>query len=262
VAVLEVRGLRASLGGRRVLHEVGFSLGAGEFCGLFGANGSGKTTLLRTILGTIRPDGGTIRIDRGPAGAPPGYVPQLSALDPNLPLRARDLVALGLDGHRFGLPWPSRRTRTAVDRMLAAVEATAFADARVGELSGGQQQRVLIAHALIREPSLLLLDEPLAGLDVRSVATVVALLRRLASERGVAVLMAAHDVNPLMGALDRVVYLAGGRAASGAAEQVIRTEVLSRLYGHHVDVLRVHGRVVVVAGGGEDAGDMHAEPIP
>ena len=246
--VLSLDDVDVSIGHRQVLAGVSFALGQGEFCGLIGANGSGKTTLLRTILGFARPTAGTIRIDRPSRRATIGYVPQKAALDPNLPVRARDVVALGLDGNRLGLPLRSAERRAQVAAMLRAVEAEGFADARIGDLSGGQQQRILIAHALIRRPRLLLLDEPLANLDVRSVVAIVSLLRGLASKHRVGVLISAHDVNPLLAAMDRVVYLAHGRAASGAADAVIRTEVLSRLYGHHVEVIRVHGRVLVVTG--------------
>jgi zinc/manganese transport system ATP-binding protein len=168
-----------------------------------------------------------------------------------MPVRARDLVGLGLDGHRLGFPLPSRARRQQVDQMLAAVGAAAFADERVGLLSGGEQQRVMIAHALISSPRLLLLDEPLANLDISSAQEIIALLAKVSAERGVSVLISAHEMNPLLPAMDTVVYLAGGRAASGTTSEVVRTEVLSRLYGHHVDVIRVHGRVLVVAGNGD-----------
>jgi zinc/manganese transport system ATP-binding protein len=141
--------------------------------------------------------------------------------------------------------------------MLAAVDATSFADQRVGDLSGGQQQRVLIAHALIRRPALLLLDEPLANLDLRSTAEIVGLLRRLSREQRIAVLLSTHDMNPLLPAMDGIVYLANGRAAVGSVAEVVRTEVLSRLYGYHIDVVRVHDRILVVAA--EAAGERHAE---
>ena len=136
--------------------------------------------------------------------------------------------------------------------MLAAVDAERFADTRVGRLSGGEQQRILIAHALIARPRLLLLDEPLANLDLRSAHEVVALLARIGREQEIAVLISAHEINPLLGVMDRIVYLAGGRAASGTTDEVVRADVLSKLYGHHVDVLNVHGRVLIVAGAGED----------
>jgi zinc/manganese transport system ATP-binding protein len=163
-------------------------------------------------------------------------------------MRAKDLVALGIDGNRFGMPLPSKRRSEAVREMLRAVDAERFADARIGNLSGGEQQRVLIAHALISRPRLLLLDEPLANLDLRSGQEIVSLLARVAAEHQVAVLLSAHEVNPLLPVMDRVVYIANGHAASGTTEQVIQAEVLSNLYGHHVDVLHVHGRILVVAG--------------
>ena len=226
----------------------------GEFTGLIGSNGAGKTTLLRVILGLLPADQRRpVLIDGAQAARRSrsiGYVPQKLLLDPDMPLRARDLVALGLDGHRFGLP-PARRARAerAVDEMLDAVDAARFADARVGELSGGEQQRVLIAHALISRPRLLLLDEPLANLDIRSEPGDRRRARPdRAEQQQVAVLLSAHDMNPLLPVMDRIVYLAGGRAASGTTDEVVRPDVLSRLYGHHVDVLRVHGRVLVVAG--------------
>ncbi|MEA3117144.1 MAG: zinc/manganese transport system ATP-binding protein [Paraburkholderia sp.] len=245
--VLAVERVSVSFPGHNVLHEVSFSLEAGEFCGLIGSNGSGKTTLLRTILGFQAPGAGSIRINGASGLARVGYVPQKIALDPYLPMRARDLVSLGLDGHRLGLPLASRKRREAVDEMLSAVDAKRFADQRIGELSGGQQQRVLIAHALVRRPRLLLLDEPLANLDMRSVAEIVTLLRRLCIEQRIAVLLSAHDMNPLLPVMDRVVYLANGHAASGPTDEVVRTEVLSKLYGYHIDVVRVHGRVLVIA---------------
>ena len=262
---LEVERLNLFFPGRAVLREVSFSLAQGAFCGLIGSNGSGKTTLLRTILGFQAPQSGTVRIG-GVAGArgrsSVGYVPQKILLDADMPLRARDLVALGLDGNRLGLPFPSRARTRSVDEMLEAVDATAFADQRVGNLSGGQQQRVLIAHALIRRPRLLLLDEPLANLDVRAVADIVALLRRVAAREHITVLVSAHDMNPLLSVMDRIVYLANGRAASGTTEEVVRTEVLSALYGHHIDVIRVHGRVLVIAAGAADEVPVAVERHP
>ncbi|HYB22361.1 MAG TPA: metal ABC transporter ATP-binding protein [Solirubrobacteraceae bacterium] len=268
------------LGGREVLREVAFELGAGELAGLIGSNGAGKTTLFRVILGlqgtsagrvlldgaargAARRAGGAAREAGGPHRTVTGYVPQKFLLDPDMPLRARDLVALGIDGHRLGLPLPSRARRARVQELLDAVGAGEFADQRVGRLSGGEQQRVLIAHALAGRPRLLLLDEPLANLDLRAGQEVVELLARIAHEQGVAVLISAHEINPLLPVMDRVVYLAGGRAASGTVEQVVRADVLSELYGSHVDVLNVHGRVLVVAGAG-DRSDMrgHEAALP
>lgn len=249
--VLRVEDVSVALGARRVLDRVSFSIEAGGFCGLIGSNGAGKTTLLRVILGLVAPSGGRVEVAGGARTrrAPPiGYVPQKIALEPDMPLRARDLVGLGLDGHRFGIARPALKRRAAVEEMLEAVGATRFGDARVGNLSGGEQQRVMIAQALISRPRLLLLDEPLANLDIRSAAEVVDLLGRIAAEQHIAILLSAHDMNPLLGVMDRVVYLADGRAASGTTDEVVQTETLSRLYGHHVEVIHVEGRVLVVSG--------------
>jgi zinc/manganese transport system ATP-binding protein len=261
--VLDVAAVSVTLSGRQILDEVSFTVGAGQFTGLIGPNGAGKTTLLRVILGLQRPSAGTVSLAGRPRSRRDrsiGYVPQKVLLDPDMPMRARDLVALGIDGHRYGIPFPSRARRALVDEMLEAVDATRFADARVGLLSGGEQQRVLIAHALISGPRLLLLDEPLANLDIRSGQEIIALLHRIATDQQVAVLLSAHEVNPLLPVMDRVVYLAAGRAASGRTSEVIRGEVLSRLYGYHVDVLNVHGRVLVVAGPGSPAESALAGP--
>jgi zinc/manganese transport system ATP-binding protein len=264
--ILSVQGVTVRLSGREVLRDVSFSIAPGELTGLIGSNGAGKTTLFRVILGLQHASDGTVLIAGRPRGtarvaggrrnAPIGYVPQKFLLDPDMPLRARDLVGLGLDAHRFGIPRPSRARRALIEEMLAAVDARDFADTRVGLLSGGEQQRVLIAHALIGRPRLLLLDEPLANLDLRAAQEVVELLARIASQLGVAVLISAHEMNPLLPVMDRIVYLAGGRAASGTVAEVVRADVLSELYGSHVDVLNVHGRVLVVAGAGDEA-DMH-----
>jgi zinc/manganese transport system ATP-binding protein len=253
--VLAVENLGVRLGPRTVLDDVSFRLGAGEFTGLIGANGAGKTTLFRVILGLQPANHGRVRLEgqaRSRHRGLIGYVPQKFLLDPDMPLRARDLVALGIDAHRFGIARPSRARRERAEQMLAAVDALEFADTRVGLLSGGEQQRVLIAQALVGRPRLLLADEPLANLDLGSADEVVALLSRIARDQGIAVFISAHEINPLLPVMDHVVYLAAGRAVSGRAEEVVRSDVLSRLYGHHVDVLHVHGRVIVVAGPGGD----------
>jgi zinc/manganese transport system ATP-binding protein len=260
--VLRVENLEISIAGRCVLDAVSFELRAGEFNGLIGSNGAGKTTLFRAILGLQRPNsgrvlvGGDTRLGRNRSV---GYVPQKALFDSDVPLRARDLIALGIDGHRFGMPVRSKTRKLAVEEMLHAVDAEHFADARIGELSGGEQQRVLIAHALISRPDLLLLDEPLANLDIRSGQEIIQLLSRVTKEQRVAILLSAHEMNPLLPVMDRIVYLAGGRVASGTTDEVVQPGVLSKLYGHHVDVLHVHGRVLVVAGPGSGDEELLAE---
>jgi len=251
-ALLALDQIGVRLGGRQILGDVTFSLRKGEFTGIIGPNGAGKTTLLRVILGLLEPAGGQVLIDGEPLHnknkASIGYVPQKLVIDPDMPLRARDVVSLGLDGHKLGFGFPSRQRRELIEAVLADVGASDYADARVGELSGGEQQRVLIAHALISRPKLLLLDEPLANLDLRSEQEIVTVLGKLAREQEIAVLLSAHDMNPLLGVMDRIVYVANGHVATGATDDVVTSEGLTRLYGHHVDVVRVHNRVIVVAG--------------
>jgi zinc/manganese transport system ATP-binding protein len=266
--ILSVQGIDVRLGGREILREVSFAIAPGELTGLIGSNGAGKTTLFRVILGLQHPSAGQVLLDGRPRSRRNpliGYVPQKFLLDPDMPLRARDLVGLGLDAHKWGIPLPSRARRALINEILAAVGAEHFADARVGHLSGGEQQRVLIAHALIARPKLLLLDEPLANLDLRAGQEVVALLARLAKELRIAVLISAHEMNPLLPVMDRIVYIANGRVASGTTAEVVRADVLSELYGSHVDVLNVHGRVLVVAGAAEDSdgsgADQHGHDV-
>jgi zinc/manganese transport system ATP-binding protein len=253
--ILKVSGVAVAIDGRVILHDVDFLIGAGEFTGLIGANGSGKTTLFRVILGLQPTTAGVVTFHGEPLARRNrsiGYVPQKVLFDPEMPLRARDLVALGVDGDRYGLKRRSRAVLGDIDEMLSAVDAQEFADRRVGELSGGEQQRVLIAHALVSRPELLLLDEPLANLDPGSAQEIIELLHRVATTNRVAVLLSAHEMNPLLPVMDRVVYVANGRVASGTTDEVVRSDVLSSLYGHHVDVLRVHGRVLVVASSSDE----------
>jgi len=249
--LLRLQNVSVRLGGRDILCDVSFGIRPGQFTGLIGPNGAGKTTLLKVILGLQPVTSGAVLLDGEPRPARDasiGYVPQKLGLEPDVPLRVRDVVSLGLDGHKFGIRLPSRARRELVDEMLTAVGAQRYADARVGELSGGEQQRVMIAHALISRPRLLLLDEPLANLDLKSEQEIVAVLGRLAREQQIAILLSAHDMNPLLGVMDRIVYVANGRVATGPTDEVVTSEGLTRLYGHRVDVVRVQNRVLVVAG--------------
>jgi zinc/manganese transport system ATP-binding protein len=257
---IELRDARVDVGGRTVWSEVDMSMGQGEFVALLGANGSGKSTLLKAALGMLGLSAGSISVLGRPAGsanAQVGYLPQRRAFDGATRLRGRDIVRLGRDGERWGVPLPvprwgaaGRRRGDDSERVAEAIElvgASAYADRPIGELSGGEQQRLLIAQALVQRPRLLLLDEPLDSLDLPNQATVAALVARICREAGVAVLLVAHDVNPLLPYLDRVVYLAGGRAVEGTVAEVIDSETLSGLYGVPVEVLKARdGRLVVV----------------
>ncbi len=246
--------------GRVVLADVDATVWQGEFIGVFGPNGSGKTTLLHAVLGLLRPSAGELRV----FGSPPtrgnpaaGYLPQKRASVDGLRLRAWDFVASALEGERWGLAWADRNAAREVDRVLDLVEASPLASRSIDELSGGELQRLLLAQALLGRPKLLLLDEPLVSLDPRFQQAIVALVRRIQQDQGITVLFTAHELNPLLGAMDRVLYLGQRRAALGAVDEVITGPVLSGLYGTPIEVLHVDGRIVVVSGHGAVEADAH-----
>jgi zinc/manganese transport system ATP-binding protein len=268
---VELRNARASMGGREVWSGVDLVVAPGEFVAVLGPNGSGKSTLLKAILGLVGTAPGAVTVLGGPAGGANrqiGYLPQRHGFDSSLPIRGVDLVRLGLDGASWGLPLPlggtgtrskglghgglgprasRRQARARVQEVIELVGASAYADRTLGELSGGEQQRILIAQALVRRPRILMLDEPLDSLDLPNQAAVTALVQRICRAENVAVLLVAHDVNPLLSYLDQVIYLAGGRALQGPVEQVITGPTLSELYGVPIEVLRTRdGRLVVV----------------
>lgn len=222
---------------------------AGEFVAILGPNGSGKTSLLRAILGLTPLQAGRIEV----FGAPPqrgnpqiGYVPQAQAFDRDVPLRGRDLVGLGLDGYRWGFGRQSKAEREQVQHAISSAGAERYADAPLGRLSGGEQQRLRIAQALVGDPHLLLCDEPLAHLDLRYQQEITELIAGWRRETGRTVLFVTHDVNPILDVVDRVLFVVNGRWATGTAHEVLTTEQLTKLYGSHVDVLNVHGRLIVV----------------
>lgn len=257
-AVLRLRGAGLRFGDRELWSGVDLDVQAGEFVAVLGANGSGKTSLLKAVLGQQPLSEGELQV----LGAPVhrgnrriGYVPQQKLADDGTPLRARDLIGLGIDGHRFGLPLPSRARRAQVDALLEAVGASDYADAPIGSLSGGEQQRLRVGQALAGDPALLLCDEPLIALDLAHQRAVSELIDRHRRERNLGVLFVTHDVNPVLGMVDRVLYLAGGRFRVGSPDEVLRSEVLSDLYDAPVDVIRTRGRVIVV--GAPDHSHVH-----
>ena len=247
---LSLHGAQVRVGGRTLWAGLDLDLAPGEFVAVLGPNGSGKTTLVRVLLGLVELAGGEVRIGGRPArrGAPEiGYVPQQKALDPDLPLRGRDLVGLGLDGHRLGLGLGGRRERRArVDAALAAVGGTSYADTPVGRLSGGEQQRLRVAQALVGDPAVLLCDEPLLSLDLAHQRTVTRLIDERRRAAGTAVLFVTHEINPVLPMVDRVLYLVDGRFRIGPPADVMTSAVLSELYRTDVDVLRLRDRLVVV----------------
>jgi len=269
VNAIELDRATIALGGRTVLSEVSIAIGAGEFIGVLGPNGSGKTTLLKTLLGLIRPASGTVRV----FGEPPrrgnpaiGYMPQAHGVIPDVRIAGGDFIARAVDGDRWGLPISGAKVRPIVDDALALVGASSLADRPIAEMSGGERQRLLLAQAFFGNPRLLLLDEPLIGLDPRNQGRVVDLVGRLARERGITVLFSAHELNQLLGAIDRVLYLGGGHAALGTVSEVVTAPVLSRLYGADIEVVRVGRNLFVLSNGADverrahehEHGDDHA----
>ena len=254
--LVSLREVAVQRGGRNVWSGLNLDIAAGEFVAILGPNGAGKSTLLKAMLGLLPISTGTLLLD---GAAPPrhahevGYLPQRRSFDASVRIRGIDVVRLGLDGHRWGVPLPRRLTRRGrwaaarVDAVVELVGASAYAERAIGELSGGEQQRLLIAQALVRGPQLLLLDEPLDSLDLANQATIAALLAEICRERDIAVVIVAHDVNPILSSLDRVVYLARGAAVVGTPTDVMTSETLTGLYGTPIEVLRTsQGRLVVV----------------
>jgi zinc/manganese transport system ATP-binding protein len=244
----------ARLGGRTIWSDVSLTVNRGEFVAVLGPNGAGKSTLIKAILGLQPVSAGTatvLGLRPGAAKARVGYLPQRHNFDSSIRVRGIDLVQLGLNGTRWGLPLPGvpRRAKESkrIKEALELVDAADYARRPIGELSGGEQQRLLIAQALVRRPELLLLDEPLDSLDLPNQAAVASLVRRICQQEQVAVLLVAHDINPILSYLDRVIYLAGGGAIEGRPDEVISSSTLSRLYGAPIEVLRASdGRLVVV----------------
>ena len=246
---VELERARIQFGKRVLLEDLSLQIEQGEFITILGPNGAGKSTLLKLLLGLLKPAAGTVRVlGRAPrrGNREIGYAPQHRALEADLALRARDVVGFGLDGDRWGIGFPSRRRNAIIDRALEEVDALAFADAPVGQLSGGEQQRLLIDQALLTNPRLLLLDEPLANLDIARGQEIVGLVSKVCRARGVTVLLVSHDVNPLLPVIDRVLYIANGQSAIGTPDEVITSATLSKLYNSQVEVVQALGRLFVV----------------
>jgi zinc/manganese transport system ATP-binding protein len=252
MTAVALRNLSLTLGGRVVLDEISLDIAENEFVAVLGPNGSGKTTLMRALLGLVPASRGSIRVlgreaTRGSAAI--GYLPQTRGTVASGRLNGRDVIAAALNGHRLGLPIPNRSGRAEVERVLDLVGAGALALRPLAELSGGERQRLLLAQALIGRPRLLLLDEPLISLDPRHQTETVELVKAIRLDLGITVLFSAHELNPLLGAIDRVLYLGGGQAALGTVDEVITGPVLSRLYGSPIEVVRLKGRIFVMSDG-------------
>lgn len=260
MSAIELNNVTLAFSGRVVLSNIALAIRDDEFVGVLGPNGSGKTTLMRAILGLVAPRTGSIRVLGRPvaAGNPSvGYMPQTRGMLGTMRLSGWDFVASGANGHRWGLPLSGLAGRREVAWALEMVQATDLARRPLAETSGGERRRLLLAQALLGRPRLLLLDEPLISLDPHHQRAVVELTQVLQRELGIAVLFSAHEINPLLGALDRVLYLGGGQAALGTVDEIITGAALSKLYGSPIDVVQLNGRIFVMSGGHEVERDAH-----
>lgn len=243
--------LGVTFGTREILREVSLRIEAGEFIGIFGPNGAGKSTLMRCLLGLLPPTTGSIRLfGKAPSEAREsvGYMPQTAEGIERTALTPRALTAAVRRGTDWGLPWQSAAAREEVDSVLERAGASDYADQPLSVLSGGEKQRVALAQALLGNPRMLVLDEPLASLDPHHQSRLVETVASISREHRVTTLFIAHDINPLLGVMSRALYLAGGGAVLGSPDEVLTGETLSRLYGIPMKVLRTQGQIVILAG--------------
>jgi zinc/manganese transport system ATP-binding protein len=248
-AAIALKDVAVELGDRTVFDKISFEINKGDFVAILGPNGAGKTTLLKLLLGLLKPTNGAVSVlgnvpHRGDANI--GYAPQHRVLETDLALRARDVVGFGLDGNKWGIGFGNRERDRRIDEALREVDAYRLGDAPVGHLSGGEQQRLLIAQALITDPKILLLDEPLSNLDINHAQEIITLLTAISKRREVTIMLVSHDINPLLPAVNRVLYLAYGHSAIGTPDDIITSDTLSRLYETKVEVIRSGGHVFVV----------------
>ena len=258
-SAVRLRDAQLAYGDRVLWSGIDMDVAPGQFVTILGPNGSGKTSLLRALLGVTPLTRGSIEVNGRPVRRGDkrvGYIPQHRGYDTDVPLQARDLVRLGIDGHRWGPPMPSRTARGKVDELLAQVGATAYADVPLGRLSGGEQQRLRVAQALANDPALLLCDEPLLSLDLNHQRTVVDLIDTRRRTHGTAVLFVTHEINPVLAMTDLVLYVIDGGFRLGTVDEVLTTSTLSELYRAPVEVIRRGDRVVVV-GAADSSGTHH-----
>ena len=257
--LLTAENLAAGYDGRAVWSGASFTFAKGEFVGILGPNGAGKTTLFRVLLGLQHPMSGSVSI----FGAPPrrgnphiGYVPQRHTIDTETNVECLELVRLGLSGTSWGFNPVGHHDR---DEALSALEAAGAADLahrRLGALSGGELQRIFLAEALVSKPEVLLLDEPLSNLDIKRETELLHLVNNVVHSRGVTALLIAHNINPLLPHMNKVMYVANGRVATGSPSEVLTSASLTNLYGVQVEVLKdPHGNVAII-GVEEHHGDI------
>jgi zinc/manganese transport system ATP-binding protein len=247
--VVSLQKATLRLGSSYIWKKIGIDIQPGEFIAVLGPNGSGKSSLIKTMLGLHELSSGNLSVlGKSPRAARThiGYIPQQKAFDRDIPLTGRDLVTLAVTGSRWFAGPTSADDSTRIDAAIAQVGATRYAHTPLGQLSGGEQQRLRIAQAIVTNPPLLLCDEPLLSLDLASQQTIARLINDQ-RRKGTAVVFVTHEINPILPMVDRIIYLVGGKSAIGTPRDVLTTERLTELYGAPVEVLSVHGRILVVA---------------
>ncbi len=248
--IVTATNLAAGYPGKTVWQDANFSFNRGEFAAIIGPNGAGKTLLIRLLLGLQQPINGTIKtFNAQPKRGNPriGYVPQRHLVDSDTNIECVELVKLAFSGNRWGFSLSSQHELKVAHDALEAVGAADLAHQPLSTLSGGELQRIFLAEALVSNPELLLLDEPLSNLDIKRTKELVQLVNNVVRSRNVAALLVAHDINPLLPFLDKVVYIANGKVATGKPREVLTSESLTALYGVHVEVIRdSRGNVAII----------------
>jgi zinc/manganese transport system ATP-binding protein len=247
--VISLKQASLKFGRRALWEDLNLDINPGEFFAVLGPNGSGKTSFLKVLLGLQELHSGQANLGGHPVERGShmiGYIPQQKPFPPDTPMRARDLVGLGVDGHRWGIRLGTAKANRKIDELLELVGASDYAKVPVGQLSGGEQQRLRVAQALATDPKVLLCDEPLLSLDLHHQQAVSALINKQCHDRKSAVVFVTHEINPIIDYVDRILYLAGGRFSVGTPHEVMTTEVLSDLYDSNVEVIHANGRIVVV----------------
>lgn len=257
--LIKAENISISFDGKKVLNNFSFTVKSGEFIGVLGPNGAGKSTLLKLILGMVRASSGQLTVlghQVGVGHKAIGYLPQSRLSSLPFSLTGYQLLASAMHAHYFGLPVLSREDKQKLNQVLADVDAEAIAQHSVMSLSGGERQRLLLAQALLNDPKLLLLDEPLNNLDPRYQESLIELIAKIARQRQLAVLLTAHDVNALLPVMDSVMYIVNGEAKLGSVDEVITSKNLSTLYGTQIEVLNYKGRIFVL-GQDRSVSDFH-----
>lgn len=233
-----------------IIKNMTIEIKKGEFIGILGPNGSGKSTFLRTILGMIKPFSGKISVlNTAPSygNSHIGYMPQMRSHIPLINLTSRTLLHATLDGLSYGIPTLNTAKKNEIQKILELVGSESYADRPFKQLSGGERQRIYLAQALLNQPSILLLDEPLSNLDPKYQQLFMSLLNKIRKNLSITILFTAHDPNPLLNIMDRVLFFANGQTAIGNVDEIITSKTLSTLYGTPIEVVRFKERLFVLS---------------